>query len=348
MIIESLKIKNFRSHELLECSFSNKINVFTGPNGVGKTNILEALYYLSLGRSFLTTDSTELIKNGTDEAVIDALISEDKLKRHLKVVITKEGRRVFVNNKPIKKLSELSGIVNILLFVPSDVDLFRGSPSNRRAFLDVNLSKIWPEYLELISQYRGLLKERNALLKSDNIDEALLDTLTEMMIPLSEKITKYRSDYINSINAVLGEVEKTLTGEDNSIRIIYQPFVEPGDDYVTKATEAYKESRDKDIRGKVTHMGVHHEDFSLLFRGEDIAIYGSQGQNRISSLALKIAPYFLIKEEDKKPVVVLDDVMSELDEDNKQRLIKLVNNLNQVFISGTSNEIEAAREFVIE
>ncbi len=347
MIIESLKIKNFRSHRLLECSFSPKINVFTGSNGVGKTNILEALYYLSLGRSFVTSDYKELIKTGSNDSTIEATIREGSLVKRLKMVITPLGRRVFVNGNPIKKLSELNSIVNILLFKPSDVDLFRGSPSLRRSFLDISIAKTNPLYLELISEYRELLKERNALLKNDPVDEGLMTTLTEMMIPLEEGITKLRSDYIDNLNTVLSDIDKTLTGVDNSIRIIYQPFIK-GNDYHKKATKLYQESHDKDIKNKVTTIGIQREDFTVMYKGSDIATYGSQGQNRIVSLALKIAPYFLIKEEDKKPIVILDDVMSELDQDNKTRLIKLVKTLSQVFISGTNNEINEAREFKIE
>ncbi|MCD8203911.1 MAG: DNA replication/repair protein RecF [Coprobacillus sp.] len=348
MKITRLKIKNFRSHEFLDLSFSPQINALVGPNGAGKTNILEAIYYLSLGRSFRTLDSRELIEKGKDRAVIEAVVEEGKRTNNIKIVISEKGRSVLVNGKPIHKLVELSSLTNVLLFIPSDVDLFRGSPHERRRFLDISISKMYPAYMDLLSQYNHLVKERNIILKSESVDVDLLKSTTELIVKVAKPIDEYRVKYVESLNTVLNPLVNALTGEDSKLEIIYYPFIKTGENYLNDALNAYNASLDRDLKLKSTSIGIHHEDFSLLYQGEDIASYGSQGENRICALALKLAPYFLIKDEDKKPIILLDDVMSELDDNNKARLIDLLPRFNQAFISGTTHEVSNAREFEIK
>ncbi len=348
MTITRLIIKNFRSHEYLDLSFSPRINALVGPNGAGKTNILEAIYYLSLGRSFRTLDSRELIEKGKDRATIETVVEEGRRTNTIKVVISEKGRSVLVNGKSIRKLVELSALTNVLLFVPSDVDLFRGSPHERRRFLDISISKMYPAYMDLLSQYNHLVKERNTILKSETIDIDLLNSTTELLIKVSEPISNYRAQYVESLNSVFNSLVNALTGEESQVEIIYRPYVKTGEKYAPSALKAYNDALERDLKLKSTSIGIHHEDFSVLYKGEDIAVYGSQGENRIVALALKLTPYFLIKDEDKKPIVLLDDVMSELDENNKQRLIDLLPKLSQVFISGTTHEASNAREFEIK
>ncbi len=347
MTISELKITNFRFHEFLDLSFSSGINALVGPNGVGKTNILEAIYYLSLGRSFLTLDSKELIQKGKERAIVEAKIIEGKRSNTIKIVITDKGRAILINGKPIRHLAELSSLVNVLLFIPSDVDLFRGAPHERRRFLDISISKMYPAYMDELSEYNRLLKERNTILKSETIDQDLLRSVTELLVKVSKPIDEQRVRYVKELNGVFNSLLTALTGEDSHLEIIYHPFVNVGENYLNDALKAFNASLDRDLKIKSTSIGVHHEDFSVLYKGEDISTYGSQGENRMCALALKLTPYFLIKDEDKKPIVLLDDVMSELDENNKERLISLLPSLKQVFITGTTHEIDNAREFII-
>ncbi|MCD8204255.1 MAG: DNA replication/repair protein RecF [Coprobacillus sp.] len=348
MTINELKVKNFRSHEYLDLSFSSAINSLVGPNGAGKTNILEAIYYLSLGRSFLTLDSKELIQKGKERATIEAVISEGKRTNTIKIIITREGRAILVNGKPIHHLAELSSLVNVLLFVPSDVDLFRGAPHERRRYLDISISKMYPAYMDLLSEYNKLLKQRNVVLKSESVDTNLLDSVTALLVNASKPIDEYRERYVKELNRVFNSLLTALTGEDSHLEIIYRPFVNVGENYLNDALKAFNASLDRDLKLKSTSIGIHHEDFSVLYKGEDISVYGSQGENRIVALALKLTPYYLIKDEDKKPIILLDDVMSELDKESKDRLTKLLPTLKQVFISGTTHEIDNAREFIIK
>ena len=342
MYIKTLTINNFRNHTSKELSFNPGINIITGANASGKTNIVEAIYYLSLARSFRGVDDYDLIERSKEYAQIDSQVIEGDIKRNIRILVTKKGRSVLVNGKKVSKLSDLTKCVNVLLFEPKDVLLFRGSPKERRNFLDINLSKQFPIYLEYISRYEKVLRQRNELLKSGNYDENLLKTATELLVKYAGPIINYRAMYVKDINDILIKITRALTGVKEKIEIHYKPFVANSADFNTEALEAFNRSLDADLKHKVTSIGIHREDISVSLNGRDIGVYGSQGENRLVALALKISPYFMVKDEDKKPVIVLDDVMSELDEIHQERLINFLRKFSQVFITGTELEIEGA------
>ena len=348
MLVKKLTLKNFRNHSHLSYEFSPNLNVLTGPNTAGKTNVVEAIYYLSMARSFKTEDDVDVIQKGKEAAEIEAICSEGDLNRKIRILISQTGKQVYVNGKGISKISELSKCMNVLLFEPKDVLLFRGSPKARRNFLDVNLSKKSQPYFDYISRYNKLLKERNELLKSEKVDPVLLETTTEMLAKVSGPIVSYRQMYVKDINDILNKITRALTGEDGKLEVIYKPFVEYGKDFQKAALDAFKRAEDNDLHRKATSIGVHREDFSISLNGRDIGQFGSQGENRIVALALKLSPYFLIDDKDKRPVVVLDDVMSELDQEHRLRLIKFVKKFEQVFITATRLQIEGAAQFKIE
>ena len=345
MIVKELSLKNFRNHSRLNYKFSPGLNIITGDNAIGKTNIVEAIYYLSLARSFRVQDDKDLIKQGETYAEIESLIQEGDIPRKIKVIFTPEGRHILINGKAIKKISELAKCVNVVLFEPKDVLLFRGSPKARRNFLDINISKKSPIYLEYSSRYDKVLKQRNDVLKSDQPDEVLLETLTEMLIELSKPLVEMRKQYVKDINDILIKITRALTGESKEVEIKYHPFVEADEHFVENAKEAFKRALEGDLKRKATSIGVHREDFSINLNKRDIGEFGSQGENRIVALALKLSPYFLIEDRDKRPIVVLDDVMSELDQTHQKRLIELVNKLEQVFITATKLEVKGAAQY---
>ena len=348
MIVKTLTLKNFRNHSFSSFDFAKNINVITGPNAAGKTNIAEAIYYLSLARSFRTQENVNLIKKGCDKAEIYAVVAEGEIDRKIRIIITETGKQIFVNGKPVTKISELSNCMNEVLFEPKDVLLFRGSPKTRRNFLVINLSKKSLPYLDYVSRYNKVLKERNELLKGEKVDPVLLDTTTEMLIKLSGPIVSYRQMYVKDINDILNKITRALTGEENKLEIVYKPFIEFGKDFQKEALMAFKRAESGDLRRKITSIGVHREDFSISLNGRDIGEFGSQGENRIVALALKLSPYFLIEDKDKRPVVVLDDVMSELDNIHKQRLITFLKKFEQVFITATKLEVEGAAQYQIK
>ena len=339
MLIKRIGLKNFRNHQSLSFEFTDHLNILTGLNAVGKTNIVEAIYYLSLGRSFRTSEDVDLIKKNHERAEIDATILEGELTRKIKIIITKTGRMVMINGKNISKLSELSKCVNVILFQPKDVMLFSGPPRDRRNFLDIAISKKSSIYLDYISRYDKVLKERNDLLKMDKVDQTLLDVTTELMVKLSGSIISYRQMYVKDINDILNKITRALTGEKGKFELKYYPFVPYDADYQENAKKAFKRAEESDFKHKQTSIGIHREDISISLNGRDIATFGSQGENRIAALALKLSPYFLIEDRDKKPIIVLDDVMSELDNANQERLIKFLRKFDQVFITGTKLDI---------
>ena len=347
MIVKTLTLKGFRNHEYLTYEFSPGLNVITGPNGAGKTNVVEALYYLSIAKSFRINDGEGLVKKGKRNGEIYAEISEGSITRKIRIVLTPDDHQISINNKASRVL-ELAKVVNVILFEPKDVLLFRDSPRNRRNFLDVSLAKKSFSYLECITRYNKVLKERNELLKAENVDKTLLETTTEMLVKLSGTIVTYRQMYVKDINDILNKITRALTGEENQLEIIYKPFVENSVDFQSKALEAFKKAEEGDLRRKVTSIGVHREDFSVNLNGRDIGEYGSQGENRLAALALKLSPYFLIEDRDKRPIIVLDDVMSELDQNNRLRLITFLKKFEQVFITATRLEVNGANHYQIK
>ena len=342
MVVKSLTIRNFRNHQIKELNFDKGINLIVGPNASGKTNIVEAIYYLSLARSFRGVDDEDIINRVSEYSQIDSVITEGDISRNIRILITKRGRSVLVNGKKVSKLSDLAKCVNVLLFEPKDVMLFRGSPKERRNFLDINLSKQFPIYLEYISRYEKALKQRNEILKSSKIDEKLLETSTELLVKYAGPIINYRAMFVKDINDILIKITHALTGVKDKIEITYRPFVNMSGDYQKEALEAFNHSLESDLKHKATSIGIHREDISVSRNGKDIWTFGSQGENRLVALALKLSPYFLIEDKDKKPVVVLDDVMSELDKTHREQLIKFLKKFEQVCITDTKLEIEGA------
>ena len=348
MIFKSIILKGFRNHDYLAYDFKPGLNVITGPNGVGKTNVIEAMYYFSLARSFRLNDSDGLIKKGKEQAEIYTEIQEGDLIRKIRILIGEKKRVILINGKAVSRVLDLAKIVNVILFEPKDVLLFRGSPKTRRDFLNISLAKKSHSYLDYLSRYEKVLRERNELLKAEKIDKTLLDTTTEMLVKLSGPIVSYREMYVKDINDILNKITRALTGEDNKLEVIYKPFIESSVNFEEKALEAFKRTEESDLKKKVTTIGVHREDFTVLLNGRDIGEYGSQGENRIAALALKLSPYFLIEDKDKRPVVVLDDVMSELDQNHRLRLIAFLKKFEQVFITATRLEVAGASQYQIK
>lgn len=342
MIVSKLSLRNFRNYAGLDVEFSPGLNFIVGDNAEGKTNIVEAINFLSIARSWRTSENRELIKTGAEFAAIKAQVNKGERSNEINAILTPNSKKFLVDNNPIKKLSELSNLVNVITFKPKDALMFIDSPKVRRNFLDINLSKKSPIYLENLIRYEKLLEERNKILKSSNIDKIQLDVVTLEMIKISEIIVKYRYSYVNDINRVLSKVISQLKGENEKAVISYSPYISSPGDFVEIATRAYEMAYERDIKSKSTNIGIHREDIVMILNGKDISSYGSQGENRIAVIALKLAPYFLIEDRDLKPIIVLDDVLSELDPENKERLIAFIRKFEQVFVTSTRININNA------
>jgi len=347
MIVNSLVLRNFRNYDYAKVEFDPKLNVIVGENAAGKTNLVEAIYFLSLARSFRTSETSDLIKNNRQYSEIEAQVEQDTIKKDIGALMTSSSKKFTCNGKVVKKISYLSKLINVIVFEPKDTLMFSDSPLVRRNFLDINLSKKSPIYLENLMMFEKLLRERNAILKSDIIDKLQLKVVTDQMIDVEETICKYRAAYINEINNILSKLITKLKGEDQVAQLVYLPFIKLDDNFKTSCARAYEHNEESDIRHKATQIGIHREDIKMILNGKNIAEQGSQGENRIAVIALKVAPFFLIEENEKKPIVILDDVMSELDDEHKKRLLTFVKELEQVFITSTKTNIKDASVYEV-
>lgn len=348
MIVSKLTLRNFRNYGWLELEFLPGLNIIVGDNAEGKTNIVEAIHFLSLARSFRSNETSDLVLKTRQFATIEARIEQLTIRKDIRAVITPSGKKITCNGKTVKRISELANLVNVIIFEPKDALMFNDSPLVRRNFLDVNLSKKSPLYLEALMQYEKLLKERNALLKDEKVDLTQLEVVTMQIIDVSETIVKYRSMYINEINNVLSKIVSVIKGENEEAHLTYTPFVKFDSKFKESALRAYERMQESDIKRKATQIGIHREDISMILNGDDVATHGSQGENRIVVIALKLAPYFLIEDKDLRPIVVLDDVMSELDKEHKERLITFLRKFEQVFITSTKTNVKNASIYEVK
>ena len=348
MIVKNLILRNFRNYDYAKVDFDPKLNVIVGENAAGKTNLVEAIYFLSLARSFRTTETGELIKNKRQFSQVEARVEQDTITKDIVALMTSSSKKFILNDKPIRKLSDLSKLINVIVFEPKDTLMFSDSPLVIRNYLDINLSKKSPVYLENLMVFEKLLRERNAILKKDVIDKLQLKIVTDQMIDVEETICKYRAAYISEINHILSRLITKLKGEDQTAELVYLPFMKLDDKFKSSCARAYEHNTGSDIKHKMTQLGIHREDMKLILNGKDISAQGSQGENRIAVIALKIAPYFLIEDKGAKPIVILDDVMSELDDNHKKRLLSFIQNeLEQVFITTTKTNIKDASVFEV-
>lgn len=339
MIIKSLVLRNFRNYDFASVEFDPKLNIIVGENGAGKTNLVEAIYFLSLARSFRTSEYGDLIKNKRQYSTIEARVEQDTINKDIVALMTSNAKKFTCNDKQIRKISDLSKLINVIVFEPKDTLMFSDSPLVRRNYLDINLSKKSPIYLENLMIFEKLLRERNSILKGEKIDKTQLQVVTDQLIDVQETICKYREAYVNEINNVLSKIIGKLKGEEEVAQLVYLPFVKLDDKFKLSCARAYAHNEESDIKHKMTQIGIHREDMKMMLNGKDISEQGSQGENRIAVIALKIAPYFLIDEKEKKPIIILDDVMSELDDEHRQRLLTFIRNLEQVFITTTKTDI---------
>lgn len=348
MTIDRLELVNYRSYSHIDLTFDHQLNVFLGKNGAGKTNLAEAIHFLSMARSFRTSDDQDLIQKGQPFAKIKAKIDLQGRKQTLEILITPQGKKILVNQKPIKKLSELSKIIHVLFFEPRDVMLFDDLPKVRRKFLDTNLSKFHDSYLLQLTKYEMVLNERNILLKSQHPDRQHLAVLTKQLIEASYPLVVARLSYVTNLNRVIHKITSAVKGKSVDIQLQYVPYVNPQQHFFEEANKLYQTKLEDDLRKKTTQVGVHREDFVAIYDQQTIATYGSQGENRLAAIALKIAPYFLVEDAALKPIIVLDDVLSELDEPTQKRLLEFLQKLQQVFMTTTQMLPSAAHVYHIQ
>jgi len=340
MIIRSIKLSHFRNYSAAEVFFHEKINVFIGENGAGKTNLLESIQYLSTIRSFRVKDEQELIAKNQEVAKIEGTIENDGILKKLAIIIRPEGKVLLFAKQPVKKSSEFIGQCNAVLFSPVDMDFFEALPKVRRRLMDVELSKISPFYMEQLVLYGKLLKERNNYLKQDVIDEHYLEVLDSQLIDSQLPIIKWRKEFIDYITNRVEDIFSTFMGERRNIDIQHMsPVEDTNNNVLDQLTEKFKQGSRRDRMFKLTHIGVHRDDLIVTIDQFPVTSYASQGQKRALILSIKIALLEYIKHKtDSNPILLLDDVFSELDERRRKIFYQVLPKQSQIMITSTKGD----------
>ena len=343
MHIRSLELNNFRNYENLSIEFSEGINIFTGDNAQGKTNILESIYYCSIGKSHRTNKDKELICWDKNEAYISLYVCKDRLDKKIQIKIFKEGKKgINVNSIKLKKISELFGVFNAVIFSPEDLKIIKDSPSYRRKFLDIELTKLNDRYYFNLVQYNKVLEERNAVLRSrsyTNFD--ILDVYDIQLSKYGSSVIRYRLDYLDKLNKYGSIIHNDITNQKENIEFKYITGVKDFDNIEKNLLSIYKSNRKRDIERGVSSSGPHKDDFSININGIDTRSYGSQGQQRTAILTIKFATINILKEyTGETPVLLLDDVLSELDTSRQRYVLKSISGIQTIITCTGINEIE--------
>lgn len=344
MYVKRLKLKNFRNYEDISVEFANGTNIIYGNNAQGKTNLLEAIFLFCTARSHRRAADREIIMRGADFGVIDIEFCDNvrDYTGHMEILDGKK-KLVTINNVGVKKISGIADYINVVMFSPEDLSIIKDSPSYRRRFCDMSLSQLLPAYVPTLNDYIKILNQRNNLLKDIKRGAAGIDTLDvwdSCLVDLCVKITKYRNSFIESMKEYAKKIHREISGEELEIKYISNSCDDASnEELIREGFEAkIAKSRMRDIETGATNSGCHRDDFMFFVNENDVRIYGSQGQQRSVVLSLKLALTELIREtRGENPVILLDDIMSELDESRRHYLAGKIEG-KQVMITCTDRE----------
>ncbi|MFY0546027.1 DNA replication/repair protein RecF [Brevibacillus sp. H7] len=348
MFLKDLSLRHFRNYEALTLSFDGPIQLFIGNNAQGKTNALESIYVLALAKSHRTARDKELIAWDADYATIRSEVERRYGSVRLELQLTSKGKRAKVNGIEQQKLSEYIGALNVVMFAPEDLAIVKGAPAQRRRFIDMEIGQVSPTYLYYLSNYNKVLAQRNQLLKDIAMKKAhsleMISIFNTQLADLAVKLLRKRFEFIRKLETWAKEIHAGITDGKETLSLHYEntsPVTEEhvGEHAVQLMLSAYEEVFDREkLRGS-TLIGPHRDDFSLKVNGMDVQTFGSQGQQRTSALSLKLAEIELIKEEvGEYPILLLDDVLSELDEHRQTLLLETIQDRVQTFVSTTGVE----------
>ncbi|MCQ4637464.1 DNA replication/repair protein RecF [Anaerovorax odorimutans] len=335
MYIKEIQLKDFRNYKELNVQFHKNVNIFLGQNAQGKTNLLESIYITSMGKSFRTSKDREMIRFGEDffRVKIKAFKDDDLV---VEIAVNQEGKKgIKVDGVKARKLSQLLEQIYIVIFSPEDLRIVKDEPEKRRKFIDRELCQIKPSYYSNLNRYRKALLQRNAYLKEPRIDEGILDIWDSELAEYGSRIIVQRDAFVKKLSQMSSQIHKAITNQKEELEIFYEPSIELCGDQKNKFYEMLQKCRERDIRNRTTGKGPHKDDLLLKANGVDIRNFGSQGQQRTAALSLKLSEIRLIKEETgENPVLLLDDVLSELDQERQNFLIRSLSD-TQIFITTT-------------
>lgn len=355
MYLQQLQLRDYRNYEQVSATFSPGVNVLIGSNAQGKTNLLESIYVLALTRSHRTSTDKDLIRFGQDFARIDGRVIRGEGPVDLRLVLTDAGKRARVNRLEAKKLSRYLGKLNVILFAPEDLNLVKGSPALRRRFIDMEFGQMSASYLANLTTYKAALKQRNAYLKQLRFkqarDRVYLGVLTDQVADYGGRVIAARAKLIAAMGEYAATIHATVSHGLEHLTLRYSSQVAPADQVdaatATAALQALYAAREsREIEQGTSLVGPHRDDVKFIVNDQDVAAFGSQGQQRTAALAVKLAEIDLMKQETGEyPVLLLDDVLSELDDDRQTHLLKAIEHKVQTFLTTTSLD-GIAREMI--
>ena len=341
MILNEIKLTDFRNYDSLSLAFHPKLNIFIGHNAQGKTNLLEAIYFLSLAKSHRTSKDKELIQFGAEEAYINGTITTPRSTLPLSIGIAKGGKRAKVNHLEVGKLSQYIGHLNTVLFAPEDLNIVKGSPQVRRKFINMECGQISKLYLNHLSDYNKVLAQKNQYLKSRNVDQIMIEVLNDQLAHHASLIILKREQFISTIERHASKIHADISNGREILNVVYNPNIKYKSDnseaLTAEISALLAENLNKEIERGTSLVGPHRDDIGFTINDFDVQTYGSQGQQRSTALSVKLAELELIREEvGEYPVLLLDDVLSELDEVRQAHLLTSIRDRVQTFVTTTS------------
>ena len=346
MIVNKLIIKNYRNFKEAEAELNNSLNVFIGDNGQGKTNLMESIYIASIGRTFRLNSENELINFFENKSTVEINIIKNNYKIKIEIILEKNKKKqVFINGVKLDKTSEMIGILNNVIFTPDDMKIIKGGPVERRKFINIDISQIKPKYKYLLNKYKKITGERNMLLKNyytkyENKD--IISIWNDYLVNTGTEISLYRNEYISKLKKAATEIYSSISGNKETLDIFYLSNI----GCITDRDEVKKtfyEKINKNFKNEILKgaslYGPHKDDLIIKINGKECKYFGSQGQQRTAILALKLAEIEIIKEEaGEYPILLLDDVLSELDNKRKNYLIEHIRGIQTIITS--TDELE--------
>ena len=330
MIIKSLELENFRNYKSLFLEFDKGVNILYGDNAQGKTNILEAIYVSATTKSHKGSKDKDIINFNSEEAHIKTYLDKEGLERRVDMHLRKsKSKGIAVDMVKLKKASEILGLLNVVFFSPEDLSIIKNSPAERRRFVDMELCQLDQSYMYNLNQYNKIVNQRNKLLKEiyNNSDyREMLNIYDMQMISYGIKIIDRRNKFIEELNSIIFGIHKKISGNKEEMVIKYVPYCKSDE-----LEALVKKNTERDIKLKMTTCGPHKDDFSFISNGIDIRNFGSQGQQRTAALSLKLSEIEIVKKITKdKPVLLLDDVLSELDSNRQNYLLNNIGDIQTI------------------
>ena len=345
MFIKRLQMLNYRNYNVLDISLGPHVNVFMGDNAQGKTNILEGIYYCAFARSHRTSKDRELINWNSNNALLSITVGRERLDKRIDISILKDGKKAIqVNKIKIKKIGELFGNFNVVMFSPEDLKIIKDSPGVRRKFIDMELCQLNPKYYYNLVQYNKVLNERNSILRNRNINKDILDVYDMQLVEFGYNIIMDRLEYIEKLNKYSTKIHSDITSGKERIEFKYVSTIKDLENIRESFYSLLEKNRVRDCERGITSVGPHRDDFTVLINDIDTKSYGSQGQQRTAVLTIKFSSLKIIKElTGEHPVLLLDDVLSELDFSRKRYILSTIGDIQTII---TCTGIEDLYEYL--